>query len=62
MISIIINFILLLPVIIFLANADAAKNKGKVHLYGIYGFFGLAGKGKTMCVKVFKRYAAEIRQ
>lgn len=53
MISIIINFLLVLPVVIFLANADIAKNKGKVHLYGIYGFFGLPGRGKTMCMSKY---------
>jgi hypothetical protein len=33
------------------------KEERKIHLYGIYGFFGLPGKGKTMAmVYVLNRY------
>ena len=31
-------------------NAIKNKNNKKVHLYGIYGFFGLPGYGKTMAM------------
>ena len=48
MIQIILLFILLLPIIIYLKILDIKEASGKIHLYGIYGFFGLPGKGKTM--------------
>lgn len=50
MISIVITFIILFPVIMFLHQVDIIKARGKVHLFGIYGFFGLPGQGKTMCM------------
>lgn len=50
MILIILNFILVLPVVWYLFCKDQLATKGKVHLYGIYGFFGLPGRGKTMCM------------
>lgn len=48
MIIIFLTFILLLPILIYLRSVDIARQKGKIHLYGIYGFFGLPGRGKTM--------------
>ena len=48
MIYVILKFILCLPITIFLWGVDMWENRGKVHLYGIYGFFGLPGQGKTI--------------
>ncbi len=48
MIIIFLTFILLLPILIYLRSVDIARQEGKIHLYGIYGFFGLPGRGKTM--------------
>jgi ATP-dependent Clp protease ATP-binding subunit ClpX len=45
-----LKFFVLLPVLIYLASIDAKKRKGKLHLYGIKGFFGLPGTGKTMAM------------
>lgn len=41
------------------------KKNSDVHLYGIYGYFGLPGKGKTMCMSKYlrdmrKRYGDKI--
>ena len=44
-----IKFIIYLPAIIVGYIIDMRDNRG-VHLYGIYGFFGLPGKGKTMAM------------
>lgn len=46
MLYVILKTIILSPYLIYRAIQDK-KEKG-VHLYGIYGFFGLPGKGKTM--------------
>lgn len=43
-----IKIILLLPYLIYRRIKD--KNMQGVHLYGIYGYFGLPGKGKTMAM------------
>lgn len=59
MIVVIINFLLRLPLIIYLWVKDLKANKGKIHLYGIYGFFGLPGKGKTMAMCY---YLSEMRR
>lgn len=48
MIVVILKAILLLPYLIFKQIKDK-KDMG-IHLYGIYGFFGLPGKGKTMAM------------
>lgn len=48
MIIVILKSILLLPYLIYKKIHDK-KNQG-VHLYGIYGYFGLPGKGKTMAM------------
>ena len=44
----ILKLIVLLPYLIF-KSAQDKKDKG-IHLYGIYGYFGLPGKGKTMAM------------
>mgnify|MGYP004677577817 CR=1 FL=1 len=50
MIEIVLVFLILLPYVLYLYSKDMKEKKGKVHLFGIYGFFGLPGKGKTMCM------------
>jgi ATP-dependent Clp protease ATP-binding subunit ClpX len=45
-----IKFLFLLPLIIYLYNLDRKKQAGQVHLYGIKGYFGLPGTGKTMAM------------
>lgn len=50
MITIVLTFIVLFPVVLFLHQLDLSRARGKVHLFGIYGFFGLPGQGKTMCM------------
>lgn len=45
-----LKFFLLLPYLFYLRFKDIASQKGKVHLYGIKGFFGLPGTGKTMAM------------
>lgn len=48
MILLILKAILLLPYLLVKKIIDK-KNMG-IHLYGIYGYFGLPGKGKTMAM------------
>lgn len=50
MIYVWLKFLVLIPVLIFLFHMDKAwERKNKViRLYGIYGFFGLPGAGKTI--------------
>ena len=48
MLIVILKTIVLLPYLIYRAIKDK-KEKG-IHLFGIYGFFGLPGKGKTMAM------------
>ena len=48
MFYVILKAIILFPYLIFKSIQDK-KNKG-IHLYGIYGYFGLPGKGKTMAM------------
>ena len=50
MIYVVLEFLLLLPLILLLFYVDKFRNKGKVHLYGIRGYFGLPGTGKTMAM------------
>ncbi len=45
---ILLKFIILFPIIFVLSMIDAKKRRENLHLYGIYGFFGLPGEGKTM--------------
>lgn len=51
MILIILKTILYLPYLILMKLKDIKNNP--IHLYGIYGFFGLPGKGKTMCMSKY---------
>lgn len=58
-----IKTIILFPYLLFKAIKDK-KEKG-IHLYGIYGYFGLPGKGKTMAMchelkEARKRYGKNI--
>lgn len=48
MLLVILKTIVYLPYLLYRAYQDK-KGKG-IHLYGIYGFFGLPGKGKTMAM------------
>lgn len=48
MLYVILKTIVLLPYLIYRSIQD--KKGAGVHLYGIYGFFGLPGKGKTMAM------------
>lgn len=48
MLYVILYFIVCFPIIFYLYNLDNIKNKNKIHLYGIFGFFGLPGQGKTV--------------
>lgn len=48
MLLVYIKILLLLPYLIFRKAVDLKKMG--THLYGIYGFFGLPGKGKTMAM------------
>lgn len=50
MLAVIFYFILCLPFLLVLYILDLKKNKNELHLYGIYGFFGLPGTGKTICM------------
>ena len=46
-----ICFILLLPLLIYLKTCDDLEQKKEgLRMYGIYGFFGLPGTGKTMAM------------
>lgn len=48
MLIVILKVLLYLPFLLYIRAKD--KKKQDVHLYGIYGFFGLPGKGKTMAM------------
>lgn len=48
MLLVVLKTIILFPYLLFKFIKDR-KNRG-VHLYGIYGFFGLPGKGKTIAM------------
>ena len=57
------KFIFLLPYLIYKAITDHKKRD--IHLYGIYGYYGLPGKGKTMAMsyrlrELRKRYGNDI--
>ena len=61
---IILQLIILLPVIIPLYIYDRLKNK-RCHLFGIEGYFGLMGQGKTICMtrrllRLRKKYGNKI--
>lgn len=58
-----LKILVFLPYLIYRAMKDK-KGRG-VHLYGIYGYFGLPGKGKTMAMchrlrELRKQYGAQI--
>ena len=48
MILVILKTIILFPYLVYKAIKDR-RNRG-IHLYGIYGYFGLPGKGKTIAM------------
>lgn len=48
MLFVILKAIVLFPYLLYRSIQDK-KEKG-IHLYGIYGYYGLAGKGKTMAM------------
>ena len=48
MLLIVLKFIVLLPYLLVKYIID--KRKRGIHLYGIYGYFGLPGKGKTIAM------------
>lgn len=51
MLLIILKTIILLP---YLITMKLIENRDKpIHMYGIYGFFGLPGKGKTMAMSKY---------
>lgn len=50
LIYVIFNFLIFSPFILFLFFKDKFKDRNHIHLYGIYGYFGLPGKGKTMAM------------
>lgn len=63
MLYVILKIIFLFPYLLYRSMKDK-KNQG-VHLYGIYGYFGLPGKGKTMAMcnelkRLRKQYGDEI--
>lgn len=63
MIYVILKTIVLFPYLIYKKIVDN-KDKG-IHLYGIYGYFGLPGRGKTMAMcnelkKLRKQYGDDI--
>lgn len=57
MLKIYLKTFFMLPYLIY-RTIKENRNKG-VHLYGIYGFFGLPGKGKTMCMS---KYLNDMRE
>ena len=50
MIGILFCFLAVSPYVFWLFFKDKRASKGQIHLYGIYGYFGLPGRGKTMCM------------
>lgn len=48
MLYVVLKFIFLLPYLVYRAFCD--RKESDIHLYGIYGYFGLPGKGKTMAM------------
>lgn len=53
--GILFKTLLLFPYLIYMKIKDAKESKLRV--YGIYGFFGLPGKGKTMAMSKYLRNA-----
>ncbi len=58
MIKILLIFLVLLPYLIFLRRQDK-KADSSLHIYGIYGYFGLPGKGKTIAMS---KYLLDLRK
>lgn len=57
MLIILLKCIIYFPYLLFMMIKE---NRHKpIHLYGIYGFFGLPGKGKTMCMS---KYLNDMRE
>lgn len=50
MLLVYVYFIILLPLVLLLFILDKIMSKRGVHLYGIQGYFGLPGTGKTMAM------------
>lgn len=48
MLIVLLKFVLLFPITFYLYLVDRWEARGKVHLFGIFGFFGLPGEGKTI--------------
>ena len=60
MILVILKTIILFPYLVYKAIKDR-RNRG-IHLYGIYGYFGLPGKGKTIAMsKQLNDYRENLR-
>lgn len=62
-ILIILQILCLLPLLIYQCIKD--KKESQLRLYGIYGFFGLPGRGKTMAMCKYlqdmrKKYGKDI--
>ena len=66
MLPCILFFIFCLPLLIYLRSVDRVREKKEgLRMYGIYGFFGLPGTGKTMAMckelaDLRKKYGKEI--
>lgn len=63
MLFVLLKFIICFPLLLCMSLKDK-KQSGK-HIYGIYGYFGLPGKGKTMAMcnelkKLRKQYGDQI--
>lgn len=57
MLLVILHFFIFFPLIFALFLLDKIQSKGSVHLYGIQGYFGLPGTGKTMAMcRELKKY------
>ena len=55
--TILLSVLVMLPLLIYRKIKD--KKESQFRLYGIYGFFGLPGKGKTMAMC---KYLADMRK
>lgn len=54
MLPVYLKALLMLPYLVFMRVKE--KKREKLRLYGIYGFFGLPGKGKTMAMSWYLRF------
>ena len=60
-----LKFLIMLPYILYLAYKDKKALNGKIRLYGIYGYFGLPGRGKTISMtrrleKIRHQYGSDV--